>query len=319
MAVSGFKVHMIWRNDSLAITEDYYWGSTEDNIYTTIYPAAQKLMAARTLMMGQGVVAKRFRISLAGAFRNYVQSKPESIATMKTGPFLLKVSLNAGQVAAGISDDMDGSADDAPAAILMDYWDSIASHGHKFLSGVPDVMIRTNPTGPWIVGVPSWNELFKAYLLELQGAGNKWRFRARVLPPAPPNDKGVAVTGVLFDQGLNMWAVEVPTLPVPAGAVGTDIQLQGFKMNSKAYVPMNGTFQVGSTAPSGNAGKTWYYLRGSADRAGTQILRFGYLKVPGFTLYPFTNVQLGEQTERKRGNRSLASPGRRVKPARVSA
>ena len=159
MPVSGWKVHMVWQDGAQAIGEDYYWNGASDNPVTTVYPAAVKLMTARSAMMGNGILAVTFRISQVGVFRSYINANPADVAMMQAGPLALAVAVPLNQTAVGIGTPQDGSADQANACISMTAYSTPQSHSRKFLAGVPDVLIRTNPQGPFIVGVASWGNL----------------------------------------------------------------------------------------------------------------------------------------------------------------
>jgi hypothetical protein len=308
---------MLWNDDSSGIGETYYWTGTNDDPSATIYPAAAALMKARTAMMGFGVSAVSFRISKLGAFRNYLNSNPADVQQMQPGTFTVQTNPSAAAIAAGVGKTQDGSADIAKSAILANFYNGIAAHGRKFLAGVPDVMIRTDPDGPWIIGVPSWNSLFQAWAQLLTSGTLKWAFKARTAPTIAPW-LPVQVAAVQFDPTTNLWGVDCPTFIAPV-TVGANLQLRQFKMTSRAYVPFNGTFQIGYTQASAIPGNTIYYLRGTQSVAGTQVAFLGKAQGVDFTLYPFTAIVPGGQTTHKRGNRSLGSAGRRKPVQRVSA
>lgn len=317
MPVTGHAVRMLWADGPHAISETYIWNAAGDDPLTVVYPAATALMKARTLMMGTTVVPVSFRISLLGTFRSYINSKPADIQAMATGPFLITASLNAAQVAAGISPAMDGSPDQAAMCILMDAYCTPQSHCRKFLSGVPDVLSRENPSGPWIVGVPSWGNLFDAYRTLLTSAVTKWSFRARTLPTAAPWSP-VVVSSFSQDAQTTLCAVTVPTFIAPV-ARGKFLQLRGFKMTSSAYKSPNGVWQIDSIVDSATPGESIYTLRGTQKVAGSQVLLNGTAQGVDYSAFRYVVCELGKETTHKRGNRALASPGRRRIVQRVSA
>lgn len=317
MAVAGFKVQMVWQDGPLAITENYYWNGPGDDARTTVYPAALALMKARTLMMGAGIVAVRFRISMLNFFRAYVNSDPKDVSQMIVGQLAIKVSTSQQQQDAGIGNTWDGSSDQAPVAIQANFESTLQQHGRIFLAGVPDVLSRENPSGPWTVGAPGWLTLFNAWATILSTNGSKWSFKARTVPTDAPW-KAVAVSALVFDATSGLWGVDVPTFTFPAGYNNT-LQIRHFKMTSKAYVPVQGTFQINSVASSSIPGNSIYYLRGTQSWAGTQVLYLGTAQGVDYTLYPFRNITPYRETTHKRGNRQLAFPGRRRVVPRVSA
>jgi hypothetical protein len=317
MPVTGYAIRMIWQDANRGIGESYYWNGPSDDPVGVVYPACVNLMKARTLMMGPGVVPISFRISKTGVFRYYLNSSPNDIGTMATGPLLVNASLSAAQIAAGISAAQDGSTDQAPVAILMNAYSTPQSHSRKFLSGVPDILSRENPAGPWTVGVPSWLTLFNAYVALLTNTALKWAFRARTLPTVAPFTP-VLVNAIAVNPANSLIDITLPTFGAPVG-VGTSLQLRGFKMNSRAYISPNGTWQINSVTPGTVAGTSIYELRGTQSVAGSQVLYLGTAQAIDYSMFPYVNVTLGGETTHKRGNRFLASPGRRFVRAKVSS
>jgi hypothetical protein len=317
MPVQGYAVTMLWADGVHSISETYFWNAPGDDALEIVYPASNMLMKLRTAMMGITVVPIRFRISLLGKFRYYITSKPKDISEMKTGPYLLTASLSQAQKDAGISPAMDGSPDQANVCILLDSYATPQSHARRFLAGVPDVLSRENPSGPWIVGIPSWGNALDAYRNLLKAADTKWAFRARTLPDAAPWAP-IKVTGFAQDPQTSLFSVTVPTFIAPV-VKGAMMQLRGFKMKKSVYKSPNGTWQIGDLVPSGTDGESIYTLRGTEGVAGTQVLLAGTAQGVDFSLYRYKVSELGKETTHKRGNRALASPGKRKTVQRVSA
>lgn len=308
---------MVWQDGPLAITEDYYWTSASDDAVKTVTPAALALYKLRSLMMGSSVVPISIRLSVLGSFRTYLNVDPAQIQGVQVGPLTVQTNPTAALQALGVGKTADGDQDQAKQAVLANFTSTLAQHGRKFLAGVPDVMTRENPEGPWIVGVPSWGTAFNNWGNQLTSNTQKWAFKSRTAPTVAPW-KPVAVAQLLLDPTTGFWGVDCPTFVAPI-AVGQVLQIRGFKMTSKAYVPVQGTLQIASIVASTIPGNSVYYLRGSQTWAGTQVAVFGTAQGVDFSLYPFVTVTPGKETTHKRGNRSLASPGRLKKPQRVSA
>jgi len=317
MAVSGFKVRMLWQDGPLAIAENYYWNATSVDPYVDVYPAALALMKARSLMMGAGIVPISFRISQLGSFRAYIVSSPADIGEILVGNLLVAVSLSKAEQDAGISNQQDGSADQAPVAIQATFDSTLLQHGRIFLAGCPDVLSRENPAGPWVVGVPSWLALFNKWAAILQANTSKWAFKARTPPTVAPWAP-VAVAALQFDATTGLWGVDCPTFTFPPG-YNQELQIRHFKMTSKAYIPVQGIYQINAVLASSIVGNNIYQLRGTQNWAGTQVLYFGTAQGVDYSLYPFRNLTPFRETTHKRGNRQLAFPGRRRVVQRVSA
>lgn len=318
MPVTGFKVRMLWNNNGIAVAENYYWNATSTNPQGDVEPATQILMKARSLMMGNSVVAVNYRISQLGSFRAYFSGNPAQVSQYPVGPFAVTTSLNAAQTAAGIKPIADGSADEPNVAVIASFTGAtIAQHGRIFLAGIPDVLVRENPTGPWQAGFPSWFNLFNAWATLLTTPTYKWAWKARTPPTVAPWSP-VTITTLQLDPTTGFWGVDCPTFSFPSG-YNQMLQIRGFKMTSRAYVPVQGTLQIAFTGTSTTPGNTIYYLRGSQTWAGTQVAIFGNARAVDYSLNPFANVTPGQETTRKRGNRQLAFPGRRRVVQRVSA
>jgi len=317
MPVAGFKVRFLWSDGPLAIAENYYWNGPNDDARATVYPAALALFKARSLMMGVSIVPVSFRISMLGSFRAYINSNPADIMNVKVGDLAIKVALDADQVAAGIGTTWDGSPDQAAVAIQANFESTLQQHGRIFLAGVPDVLSRENPSGPWVVGAPGWLSLFQQWAAILTANGSKWSFKARTVPTDPPW-KAVSVAALTLNAVTGLWGVDCPTFTFPAG-YSMLLQVRHFKMTSKAYVPVQGIYQIDTVASSAIPGNSIYYLRGTQAWAGTQVLYLGTAQGVDYTLYPFRNLTPFRETTHKRGNRQLAFPGRRRVVPRVSA
>lgn len=317
MSIAGFKCHFVWQNSSLAITEDYYWTGASDDPVNTVMPAALALYKLRSLMMGNTVIPITVRVSVLNSFRAYLNADPAQIMAVEVGPFTLQVNPSAAAQAAGVGKTQEGDQDQAKQAVLANFYSTLSQHGRKFLAGVPDVLTRESPEGPWIVGVPSWGTAFNNWGNQLKSNTQKWAFKARTAPTAAPW-KPQTIAALILDPTTGFWGVDTPTFIAPI-AVGSMLQIRGFKMTNRAYVPVQGTLQIAFTAASTIPGNTVYYLRGSQLWAGTQVAVFGTAQGVDYSLWPFVNVVPGKETTHKRGNRSLASPGKLKKPQRVSA
>ncbi len=304
MSVTGFKIRMLWQVGPLAIAENYYWNKASVNPYMDVYPAALALMKARSLMMGAGVVAVNFRISQLGAFRAYINSAAKDVNTIQVGNLPIQVALTPAQIAAGIGATQDGSSDQAPVSILATFDSTILQHGRIFLAGCPDVLSRENPAGPWVAGAPSWLDLFNKWAAVLQGVGSSWAFKARTPPTVAPW-KPVAVSALTFDGASGLWGVDCPTFTFPPG-YNNQLQVRSFKMVSRAYVPVQGVYQINAILSSTIPGNSIYQLRGTQAWAGTQVLYLGTAQGVDYSLFPFANLQPYRETTHKRGNRQLA-------------
>jgi hypothetical protein len=313
MPIAGFQVLMTWRDSNLAINESYIWADATAKLKDVVYEAGKTLMKARSAMMGYGIVPIRLRVSQIGVKRVYYNGPPTDIAVMTVGLQQIQILNPPIGNAPPVGQTVDGAADQAKAAVLADFYSAdFSQHSRKFLAGVPDVLIRTDPDGPYVVGDAAWGNLFNAWATILLNNANKWQFKAK---PKPTLLKG-ATFGVDLTTGL--LYVNLPTIGGTA-VTGGYLQLQGWTMTNKAYISPNGTWQILNVATGTPNTTSNYLLRGTGSVAFSQIFTVGTVNTIDTGSSPFGFIQLGKQTTRKRGNRSLAPVGRRLKPVRVSA
>jgi hypothetical protein len=322
LGLVGFGVSMKWQDANVAVQETYYSSNALSTLTpvagsykaSVMYIAALNLFKARSLLMGAGVVPVSFRISVLNTFRGYVNADPNDVAGAPVGSLAVNLALNAAQIAAGIGGVADGSAAQGPDAILCNYIGStVQIHSRHFLGGVPDVLVRTNPVGPWVIGVPSFVPLFNAYVNLLTGA-NGWQIIAKVPGPTPP--PVLAMSGVGVDPTTGLFYITTATAIAGVVPGQTMLQLRGFKMNNRAYQNINGTYQVYQVNTV--TGGFQYLLTGTAGFAISQLKSAGTYIVVSYAFSPYTSVTLGREGTHKRGNRTLAGPGKRRTVSRVS-
>jgi hypothetical protein len=319
VAITGYNVRFLWDDGEQGIAENYYWNSTSDDPVGVIYPAALALMKKRTAMMGYGVTAVNFRISKIGSFRAYLNSQPQDVRTLPVGPPVLSINTSVPGLPPGVPATVDGSASEGNECIIASAYSTIQNHSRKFFSGCPSVMIRTDPKGPFLVGVSSWLALFNAYATYLI-ATPKWCFKARIPTDAGGQYAAVPVQKVQLDPANDgTWDVEVSNTAGPPFAIGGTVQLRAFQMNSKAYVPFNGSWVIGGVAVGADAGTVWLHLQNSQKVAGTQVAIKGNARFVDYALYPYTSIICTGQGSHKRGNRSLGSAGKVHHVQRVSS
>jgi hypothetical protein len=320
MPVTGYQVRMLWNDATQGIAENYYWNTASDDPSLVVYPAALNLMKARSALMGYGVLPVSFRISVLNQFRSYLNSNPSDVRTMQVGPAVLSIDNSAPGLPPGVPATVDGSAAEANETVIVTAYNTLQNHSRRFLSGAPSVMIRTDPTGPFVVGVSSWQGLFNQYATLLINQP-KWCFKARV----PAAAAGLYAPVNLVNPFVQLdpandgtWDVLLPASAGPPYAVGNKIQIRGFKMKSRAYTSFNGIWTVGNVTNGPVAGTVWIKLLGSTKVSGTQVMIPGYALYVDYNLYPYTSLIPTGQGTHKRGNRGLGSPGKRRVVPRIT-
>ena len=302
-----WAVRMLWQDSNVAIGETYFNNAASLGTPPTgLYATSLALFKARSLLMGNAIVPIGFRISQVGLFRAYINSDPDDVSSAAVGPLALTVNTKPAVIAAGGNNVVDGTADQGPDAVIVNYiGPSIQQHSRHYLSGVPDVLTRINPNGPWVVGVGSWWSLFQAYVAILQANG--WQMRCRTIPsiPNPP-----ATVVFSLDPTNAFLQVTCNTIPLPAAGPYI-LQIRGAQMTSKAYKTVNGSWPV-KTVGAAVGGQTTYTLaKAPAYNYPFIVPAFGTAQLVDYTPCNYTLVTLGREATHKRGNRVLAAPGRR--------
>lgn len=319
MPVTGYQVLMRWTVGNQGVSDTYYWNTVSDDPVNVVYPAAYNLMKYRHALMGFGVQPLSFRISQVNNFRAYLNSKPEDVRNMQAPPTIVAINTSAPGLPPGVPNTADGSADEANVCVICTAYSTIQNHARKFLAGCPDVMVRTDPLGPFVVGVPSWKSLFDQYANQLYSQP-KWTFKARIPAAAAGAFAPVAVQNWQQDPtGNGNWDILVSAAAGPPFNIGGTIQLRGFKMNSRAYVSFNGVYTIGSVTNGPVGGTVWLQLLNSKAVAGAQVAIPGNARAVDYQLYPYTSIIPTGQGSHKRGNSGLASRGKRRVVQRVSA
>jgi hypothetical protein len=304
-----WAVRLVWNDSGYSIGETYYNSQAWSGIGTGLYAAALNLMKARTAMMGAGVIPVSGRMSLIGQRRAYYKLQNSDVSPIPPGTIQITVNPAPAFAGANPSNVVDGSAAQGPDAILVDAYGTLPQyHAKKYLAGCPNVLIRTNPNGPFVAGDAAWGNLFNAYATLLTTATNGWVMKVRTfptIPAAPP------IPTYALDLTNTYLTVTCPTLPGTV-TIGTLLQILGAKMMSRAYKPPNGKWAVGPTAPVTSGGNTTYSLvLPFAVRFPYLLAGFGTVQVVDYSASTYTAVGLGREGEHKRGNSGLVARGRR--------
>jgi hypothetical protein len=321
MPVSGYAIRMLWQDATQGISETYYWNNASSDPVNVVYPAAKQLMKLRTALMGYGVVAKTFRISLLGQFRAYLNSQPQDVNSMTVGPAVLSINTGVPGLPPGVPSTVDGSSAEANETVLVSSYSTIQNHARKFFAGVPSVMVRTSPNGPFVVGVSSWESLFNNYAQYLY-SNPTWCFKARVPTSAGGNYTPIGIVSPFYRLDPNNDGTFDVLVPLPSPTVfvpGAKFQIRGCGMSSRAYVNPNGSYTIGTVTNGPISGQYWVQALKSQAWAAQQVVTWGNVRYVDYQLYPYTSTYPTGQGTHKRGNRSLASPGKRRLVPRVSS
>lgn len=305
MPAQGVLFTMFMADETATISESHVFTNGTSGITPSAVAAATALFKARMALCGFGVTAIEGRLSQLNVFRDSMLLDLSSLAGIS--PVKGTVIDNMGGV-------QPNDTDQANACILLRAESGVSRRKPIFLGGVLDVMIRENPALPVVIAIPSWGALFNAYrALLISGI---WGFAGKVDPAtmgfAPAN-----IVNVVTQPGTGFIGV-VLTNGAIATNTGLKLQVRKCRMANRAYAPVNATWQVASTAAdSPSAGLTTFFLYGSQGVSQANIVSLGTAQLVDTQTWPYTNVILERNATRKRGNRSLVSPGRRRILARI--
>lgn len=295
MAFDQNKVTLLFRDGVYAISESHWTVGAEELAVTV--PKMKKLAIARYKLMGAGVQIIGARVSKEGVFRDSLMLGPDDLAIPVRGTNADKLDNGEGST---------GDPDQAKACPLIRAEGGTQHRKSIYLSGVPDDVIRGNPPVLNFGGVPGFQLKFDAYAKELITKG--WGFAVVDQVVAAATKKAVlacvtqAVTGLL---GI------VTSGTITGAVIGTKLQLRNFKMKNPAYKSPNGRQVIGQIEEGPGAGQFTYWLLNSAGILPANIFLFGSAERVEYTVQAYTELIPRNPTTRKRGNRSLAGPGRR--------
>jgi hypothetical protein len=290
---------MFMNDEGSTISESHVFTNNNAGITSAAVASAQELFKRRMALCGFGVSAIEGRLSQLGVFRD---SKLLDLTA------LAGISPVKGTVIDTNGVTQPNDTDQPNACILLRAESGVTRRKPIFLGGVLDVLIRENPSLPNIIAIPAWGTLFNQYRAWL--VSGAWGFAGKVDPAAmgfaPQN-----IVNVITQAGTGFIGIVVPNGAL-ATNTGLKVQVRTCRMSNRAFKPVNGTWQVASTAAdTPSTGLTTFYLYGSNGVTQSNIVSFGTIQLVDTQTWPYTDVILERNATRKRGNRSLVSPGRR--------
>lgn len=298
MPATGVRCTFIMRGDVFAITETHvYLTSSALNDAET---SALKLFKLRLALSGFPTRPTALRMSVVGSPRVFRTLGAEDLAGI--APVANNYKDKQGNF-------VNNNSDQAKSCLQLsaDYADT--RHKKIYLAGVPDVVIGDPDEPGHIVDNAWWLALFNSWRNELTGTAKPWGFIARS-DPAGPLAK-VQVQSVGNQVGTQNFGIA--TLgAIPNIALGSMLQTTRFKRSNLAFRSPNGIFQVSAIDQNAPAnGFTTYYFRSTSDVSANVITKLGFVQPIDYTSYKYQRLTIDKDTTRKRGNRVLATPGRR--------
>jgi len=286
---------MIMRAGKYGISETHVRvGAT--TIAQTI-PFAQTLAKKRIACCGVGVAMDYVRLSMEGVRRDSQVLDAEFLG----GLVAPSTSISFGPVNVEAN-----TPDQAKASYLVRMTAGDLARSSLYLAGVPDWAIQFDANDNPLPPPPAWLKILQIYLDELTSG---WGFIGVQRPgggnPLRP------VTKAVLQQDTSL--IGLVTTNANAIDVGAFVTVQDFLMVSRAYRSINGNWQVAERIDnSPGAGQATYYLRGTAGITPSTFAHYGNLFLRDKVTIAYLGATRRGGTTRKRGNRSLASPGRKL-------
>lgn len=297
MPATGMRFKMLFRDNFLDFTESHTLPTVND--FAAAQILALQLLAARHAINSPPVAIVSAELSQIGHFRRVLTLDPATFGTMPTFSYTGGTSVyQAGQA---------NSADQTKACLLCHGYSGVDHRKSIFLAGVPDAILGEGRASANLDAIPGWRAAFNTYANILTTKG--WGF---VVRRGDAEGNGLADIQAVFKTPPDSRAqIAVDAGDIAVG-VGDVVQVMGSTRDNVAYAPLNGIWSVDAVIPNSPvAGQTAITLRGTDAVAVGQLRKYGGVRLLDYTGVLYTQITIQGQTTRKRGNRSLASPGRR--------
>lgn len=296
MPVSGCLVTLIFSDGDYDISETHISVGAAD-IAPTI-PKALTLLKARNQLMAPGVSPRYVRLSMAGIFRDSEILDLNQLGSVGNPPATY-VTLQGQTITV--------TPDQAKVALAVRMEQSTVSRRTLFMSGLPAGLITQAPGKPLAIQYPAWYEAFLVWQSAIQDG--IWGFVARTRGVSAPVPQ--PISGFVIQQGTGLIGV-VTNLAVAGLLQNSTAVVSRQTRKNVAFKPLNGLWQVDSVGTTGNPVQQVYYLTNSSLVDPSTIIKKGYIGGVDFSAYPYVKSSIRNETTRKRGNRALVGPGRKL-------
>lgn len=296
----------------MKIQDDVYSIQEAHVALTTDFASAKNqfivLFKARMALCGPPALPFVGRMTLLGANRVVDYLSAIDLATVNTVPNKAQMQDNTGVVGPNTSDQ-------PKSCILLKATGAGNRIKSIYLAGVPDPVISEDPRGPRVAFIPTYAPLFDTYARILSTGGN-WGYIARVTDPTITLPKEIVGLTTNMQTLLTGVVIVGNAASYPANKA---VMVRNVKMSNNAYLSYAGQHVVDSSvADTPVSGQATIYLRGTVGVNIGEVLKRGTIEFVDYTTVAYTNVFPFAQTTRKRGNRSLVGPGRRLTRRKIS-
>jgi hypothetical protein len=288
---------MFMQAEKFGITEEHIYGTAD---FTLASAAFLKLFKARMAAAGYGVIPFGGRMSMLPLARQTQIFSANDLAGIAPGA--LSWGVSGGGTA---NNDMD-----QPLSCVVLRLEAGATRRRSlFMAGIPDVIVREDPTGPDVTDYPAWNVAFATYRATL--LGDNWGF-VNAAPQTP-----ISVVGVGTDPATGNLQLTVSGASA-VFAQGAFVAVHKFLRSNTAYASANGRWQIQFVQINAIPVTVTYTLLASAAVNPATITRLGTIQGFDTQFTKYTEVKIRKQGTRKRGNRFLVPPGARRRRVPVS-
>jgi hypothetical protein len=302
MALTGIRCTMICQDDRYGFSETHIYNGNDFNAAKFALVA---LFKRRMAICGPPAKPFRGRMSLIGARRATLLLSSQDIQSIGAAPAM---ALQGETGSLGQND-----SDQPKASLQIRLTGADGRWKNVYLAGIPDLVIAENPEGPRITFIPQFNKVLGLYLRQLEQ--DPWGFAGQTtaglaLPPTQ-----ILAASKLVGNGLVGVTINGAA---PAGLATKTVKVYGVVMLNRALANYNGIRTIDSIAADFPApGSTTIYLRGTEAVDVTKVRLYGTIQTLEFANVKYTGGTPIAQTTRKRGNRSLVTPGRRLIRAKI--
>ncbi|HEX4614111.1 MAG TPA: hypothetical protein VH092_38365 [Urbifossiella sp.] len=287
------------------------FGPSESYVSQSVSPTdygakVQKLLDARALLLNatDGVVG--VRIGEASGVRRSNLYPPGSYTLLRDGIDLVVPA--SGKFAAPGAD---APTDQARSCLQIRTQFDDSRHATRYLSLVPDVILRAEPGSFDLSASPKWQinfNLFRELLISEQ-----WGTVANDHSAGNPQ---IAISGwVRSAAAPNLLGIKVPAAPPPGIVENKFLLVSGTRRRGDTRISYNGKYYVDSLNTTVLPGFVVAYLRGTEAGDPDSV------KIPGFfrrvspVPLPFQKYSPVRAGTHKRGRPFVTPVGRRVKRA----
>jgi hypothetical protein len=221
--------------------------------------------------------------------------------------------IEADQAITGYADPVTRSTDQLQTSLLVRGLSPGGVRKHTWISGIPDSLVRVNPSGPDINANAVWVQKYTAWRAEFQSGRWGFRIRSRTQPAVQPQN----IVDYQLQGGAGSRIGIIVNNGGPTYVAGDKVQIRNVQLINPAFRSPIGTWAVQSFQAGAQDNTTVYYLRGTEGIDPTNVFAPGNVRLVAYEAVPVSDLQIIRQTSHQRGRPFGLYRGRRSTPKRV--